>query len=84
MSVTESTPYGRAAAPQRFVIEVTIGEGTRTPRDIMATVERALNIYGFERDGILTPFAQQPGYPDGDVFTADGVLVGHWKVEGGV
>ncbi len=69
-------------APAKLVIEITLGETVRTPREVQDAVDRALGAYGLAGNGTLTPFAQQPGFPEGFVLDKDDAVVGTWKVTG--
>lgn len=84
MSVTESTPYGRPAARQQFVLDVTMGEQMRTPLDVIGAIGRAMYEYSKGSERSQVPFDQQPALPVGDIKDRDGVIVGTWRIEGGV
>ena len=79
----DTTDYGRPAQRERFVVEVALGDGMTTPKEVLSAITESIHQYGMTRMGTTTPFMLQPGYPLGDVKTTDGTIVGQWHIEGG-
>lgn len=78
--VTYEQPYGKPAAPEQIVITITLGEGMRTPKEVHDAITYSLQVYGAAHQGTRTPFAQQPGYPQGLIRNGDQQVVGEWRV----
>lgn len=84
MSVIDDTSrHPWAVPPPEPVLTIKIRMSTRvaTPHDVMRAVSGAFQDYGFNRNGTMTPFDQQPGYPEGHVYDRDGVSVGTWEIK---
>lgn len=65
-----------------FTCGIRIQAGMSTPAEITAAIARSLAEYATERNGTMTPFAQQTGYPQGVLKDSAGNTVGVWEVKG--
>lgn len=75
--------YDHVPQPAATVaINITLGQGMRTPQEVMIAVHHALMEYGRSHNGTTTPFTQQPGFPQGFITNSSGVPVGTWEVKG--
>ena len=81
--IDETSRHPWAVPPPEPVLTIKIRMSTRiaTPKAVQLAVVEAMNVYGMNRNGTLTPFDQQPGYPEGKIHDRDGVTVGTWEIK---
>lgn len=63
------------------MIEIRIGETTRTPHSIVRSVIGAMRRYVPEERTLTEAWTTLPGFPAGDMKDASGNSVGRWEIK---